>query len=204
MTCKDHLGKESNEFFLGLSRTSGWVAIRARWKYKSQLLRSEICWGESTSWNWDSMIQSQPQMVGSNLFVVLMWMTYCIHISYLHILCTSIYIYIICIYIYLSYLMMLGISCGGRRFCHFPFLCWMAFLAHQAKYMKAEPHGLGSCYAVMVSEQMKAGLQLLLLMGFHGIVGLLELKMDREIQQPYCWNWRKFAFPFFKIPFLGW
>jgi len=26
----------------------------------------------------------------------------------------------------------------------------------KAKYMKAEPHGLGSCYAVMVSEQMKA------------------------------------------------
>lgn len=44
------------------------------------------------------MIQSQPQMVGSNLFVVLMWMTYCIQISYIHILCTSLCIYI---YIYL-------------------------------------------------------------------------------------------------------
>ena len=33
--CKNHLGKESNKFFLGLSRTSGWVAIRARRKYKS-------------------------------------------------------------------------------------------------------------------------------------------------------------------------
>ena len=71
--------------------------------------------------------------------------------------------------------MMLGISYGGRRFCHLPFLCWMAFLAHQAKYTK-ERHGLGSCYAVMVSGQTKVGKKLLLLMGFHGIVGLLELK----------------------------
>lgn len=64
------------------------------------------------------MIQSQPQMVGSNLFVVLMWMADCIHISYRHIFCTSIY-NIISKGDAWHFLWLAG------HFCHLPFL-WMA------------------------------------------------------------------------------
>ena len=119
------------------------------------------------------------------------------YIIYIHILCTSIYI----IYIYI-------ISDDAWYFLWGPsFLSSSVPLlnghpAHQAKYTK-ERHGLGSCYAVMVSEQTKAGFQL--------------LKTDGIPWFLVCWSWRwigKFKNPtvgiegltlsLFLILFLGW
>lgn len=150
---KNHLGKESNEFFLGLSRM-GCNQSAVKVQELTSKVRPLLNLPVEIETRWSSL--SHRWSVPICLLYSCEWQTvYIYHID----------IYFVRLYI-ISYLkVMLGISCD------WPVISVIFHSSewppgHQAKYTKEEPHGLGSCYAVMVS-QTKAGKKLLL-MGFHG------------------------------------
>lgn len=98
---------------------------------------------------------------------------------------------------------MLGISCGGGHFCHLPFLCWMATRPTRPSTRRRNGTAWEAATPWWYQSRRRRGCSCFYWWDSM-VVGLLELKMDREIQESYCWNWRKFAFPFFLNPFLGW